>query len=75
MIIGNTFTRFDAVVAHKSFEFVGNWWSNKWKSIEIIDTIKCPLLVLSGQKDKLIPPQHSIDLFNGATSAAFKRKV
>mmetsp|Transcript_12958 Transcript_12958/g.11088 ORF Transcript_12958/g.11088 Transcript_12958/m.11088 type:complete len:143 (+) Transcript_12958:389-817(+) len=75
IIVGNTFTRMDAVVAHKSFKFIGDWWSNKWISIEIMPNIECPIMVMTGLKDKLIPPQHSVDLYNAATKAAFRRKI
>ena len=39
---------------------------DKFDNLSKIDKILCPILVISGKKDEIIPHSHSIKLFNKA---------
>ena len=34
----------------------------KWETDQVMDKIKCPLLLISGLKDELVPPSHMAEL-------------
>ncbi len=36
--------------------------ADRFKNIEIIEQVTCPLLIIHGQKDNLIPFSHSVEL-------------
>jgi len=41
--------------------------ADRWKNIEDIKKVKCPVLFIHGSIDRTIPPTHSIELFNACT--------
>jgi len=40
--------------------------ADRFRNIDIIENVTCPLLIIHGQKDKLIPYKHSIELSKNA---------
>lgn len=72
LILENTFTSIDDMI-DINFPYLKyfKWLSaNKWKNIDIIQTIpqKLPVLFLSGAKDELVPQRMMKQLFNECSS-------
>jgi len=72
LIVENTFTSI-AEMAGPLLRRVGEWLPSKWKSNEKITSIQCPILLLSGRCDTIVPPE-MMDLlkFNATSSAEVK---
>jgi len=51
---------------HYPFLPVGLLLSDRYPSIEQIGQVRCPLLVIAGDRDAIVPPQQSLRLFNAA---------
>lgn len=75
IMLCNTFTRLDHVISDKSVGLAGKIWNNKWKSIKLIPELECPILILTGLKDKTVPPNHSALLYDAAKKSTLRRKV
>ena len=45
--------------------------ADRFRNIDLIKEIKCPVFIVHGQKDKLIPYQHSQDLHDNAHSSHY----
>ena len=61
LILENTFTSIKDVIRDSLGKFWVITWpllKSNWASIDIIDSVKCPILFISGQNDSLIPPAH-----------------
>ena len=56
----------------KPFKFL---CTDVWPNRERIVSLTHPLLILSSQKDELVPPSHSQSLFELAADTAFKRII
>jgi len=46
--------------------FLGFLVQEKFRNIDSITETNCPVMVIHGKMDTLIPPSHGIDLFNAA---------
>jgi fermentation-respiration switch protein FrsA (DUF1100 family) len=74
LIIENTFTSINDVVNSfaPSFSFFSKLLLRKqWPSLERIQSISCPLLFISGEKDLLIPPGQMKTLSENCFNAKF----
>jgi abhydrolase domain-containing protein 17 len=43
----------------------------KFRNIDVIKNAKCPVLIVHGKKDNLIPVQHSMDLFENCNQPCY----
>lgn len=71
MIIENTFTQISDMIHHifpKWLKWISIFSWNKWRSIDRIPHVKCPLLLISGEKDEIVPNHMMKKLFKLATS-------
>lgn len=77
-IIENSFTSIPDMV-DKLFPMVkhlkGPVLRNYWRSIDIIDKIKCPMLFVKAMQDELIPPEMMNRLYANAVGAKSKQIV
>eukprot|EP00347_Sterkiella_histriomuscorum_P003243 403365040 len=49
--------------------------ADRFRNIDIIKDVRCPTLIIHGQKDKLIPYQHSQELHDNAVSSQYCKLV
>jgi fermentation-respiration switch protein FrsA (DUF1100 family) len=64
LILQTPFTSIYRVVLDFRFTLPGDMFPN----VDRIDKIKCPLLVMHGTRDEIVPMQHSVDLFETSGS-------
>jgi len=43
-----------------------------WNSIDLIKTLKVPMLFISGRSDQIVPPEHMDKLFEAAQKSTYK---
>lgn len=79
LILENTFVSISAVVdslfpllAFRSLK--DRFLRLKWESSERIKSLKVPVLVLTGEKDEMIPPWHSRVLYESAIASSDRRR-
>lgn len=49
--------------------------ADRFKNIEVIREVKCPVLIIHGQKDRLIPYSHAQDLHDACISSQYCKLV
>eukprot|EP00638_Chattonella_subsalsa_P002165 CAMPEP_0117746466 /NCGR_PEP_ID=MMETSP0947-20121206/7962_1 /TAXON_ID=44440 /ORGANISM="Chattonella subsalsa, Strain CCMP2191" /LENGTH=274 /DNA_ID=CAMNT_0005563793 /DNA_START=593 /DNA_END=1417 /DNA_ORIENTATION=+ len=62
LILLSPFKTIRDVVQHKVGK-VAKFFPDTWNSLELMSKISCPVLIIHGQSDVIIPPDHSIELF------------
>lgn len=55
--------------------FLGAFVKERFRNIDAIKHVKCPVLMIHGEKDQVIPHTHSVALFENCTSAASKHLI
>jgi len=77
LVLVNTFVSFDQLAEEKTgMTCISKViLDNHWNSLEVMGFITCPLLMYSGLKDMLVPPNHTQKLYDSAVSTKFKHKV
>lgn len=65
LIIENTFTSITEVVKDKYIlgQIYARLLSDEWNSHARVESIECPILFISGRKDKMVPPEHMDELY------------
>ena len=78
LILENTFTSMgemvDQVMPAVS-KLKGLVLANHWPSIDLIGSIKSPILFISGQEDELIPPEQMKRLYEAAKDSPLKEMI
>ncbi|CDW81715.1 serine protease family s09x [Stylonychia lemnae] len=76
LIFENTFTSMGAMVDHL-FKFFGFFkyliLRNKWNSIDLVSSIKAPILFITGDKDELVPYQMTLQLHDNSKDSVLKK--
>lgn len=80
LVLENTFMSISALVDTLfpiiAFKFLKNRFLRlRWETIERIKEIEVPILLLTGEKDEMIPPSHSQALLAGAEKSPVRRQV
>lgn len=55
--------------------FLGSFVKERFRNIDAIESVKCPVLMIHGEKDQVIPCKHSIDLYKKCTNAPWKNLI
>ena len=63
LILMSAFTSIRKVVKHIAGSFAQYIIKERFKNINTIKEVKCPVFFVHGKKDTLIPPKHSQQLF------------
>ena len=50
---------------------LGNMVTDKFRNIDVMPKVQCPVLIIHGKADKLIPVQHAIDLYNACRQPCY----
>jgi len=75
VIVDNTFTSLDDLIDAKITPCLRKLlFRNHWRSIDIIRKVTVPMLFFTGLQDKMIPPEHSLRLYEMAVNCEFKEK-
>jgi fermentation-respiration switch protein FrsA (DUF1100 family) len=69
LIVENTFTSIAEMVG-PLLRRVGDWLPSQWKNHEKIQEVACPVLLLSGRNDTIVPPEMMDLLKCAATSSS-----
>ncbi|KAI9491891.1 Alpha/Beta hydrolase protein [Zychaea mexicana] len=75
LIIENTYTSIQAMVQalyprYTPYPFIAKYFLwNHWPSLEHISKIKTPILLLSSEKDEIVPPDHMHQLYDAASKS------
>lgn len=70
LVLISAYTSIKAVVGHVAGSFAKLFVSQRFKNIESIKSVSCPIFLLHGQQDKLIPAWMSQELMNRHTGLA-----
>lgn len=54
--------------AHLTFNILAKFIKDKFRNIDLMDKVGCPLLIIHGKKDKIVPLSHSEELLNKCAS-------
>ena len=73
VLVENTFTSIPEMAGPLMRRF-GDWLPSQWKNNERIQEIACPILLLSGRKDTIVPPE-MMDLLKCVASASAECKL
>ena len=49
--------------------------ADRFKNIEVIQEVRCPILIIHCQKDRLIPYSHSQELHNASVNSQYCKLV
>lgn len=55
--------------------FLGSFVKERFRNIDAIEHVTCPVLMIHGEKDQTIPHSHSIDLFKNCKKATWKHLI
>jgi len=80
LIVENTFCSISDMVGKVfpwlNFEIVKNYMlTMHWKSMNLINSITCPILFLAGDQDEIVPHEQMLKLYGLATNAKSKKLV
>ena len=68
MILQCAYTSIKAVASHAAGKIVSTLINDRWQNIKEVQKIDCPILLIHGQADKLIPYTHSEELYDACKS-------
>jgi len=76
LIIENPFASMDEMIDRKiKISLIRKLvLANNWRNVDTISQVTCPLQVLTGLVDPVVPPEHSQRIYNNAVKAEFKHK-
>ena len=64
LFLVSAFTSIKEVVNNHSFNLGGIFIKSSFETIKYINNVRCPVLLIHGMKDNLIPSEHSRSLYN-----------
>lgn len=59
LILQGAYTSVTDVIKHKVGATLAGWFNERWNNLQNIKVVKCPVLILHGQSDGLIPVTHA----------------
>lgn len=62
LITLGAYSSIKSVVSNMTNDYIANMFEERWNSLNNIKDVECPILLLHGQHDKLIPASNSKDL-------------
>lgn len=73
LILQNTFTSIGDMIDSLMpvLSYVKWLQTNHWRSIDVIGSVKAPILFVKSARDELVPPNHMHTLMNNANSSLF----
>jgi len=75
LILVSPFTSLKNVAKH-TFGFIGSFLApNYWDNIDAIKKVQCPILLIHGKDDSMIPSDHSRTLYDNCTHLSGRRTL
>ena len=71
LVLISAYTSIRSVVRHVAGRLAGMLVSQRFKNTEVIQSVTCPVFLLHGRKDSLIPCSHSEELHSKCRGASF----